>query len=546
MTEGGGWKICLWTAILLHFAFFLTIGMSRYWGHMSSIDDLGVFDQVIWSTLNGNILQTTINPFGTPINWLGFHFQPVLLLFVPLYALTPTVTWLIIAQAAALSLAAWPLYLLAHHIFKSHKSGLIWALVYLANPFLLSADTWDFHPITLAVPFISLGFLAVAKNNARLLLLSCLILLTCKEHLGLAVAGFGILWWLKHRGWRTPLILTTMGVGHLILVLCFIMPAFSPTDTPAMLSEQLGQASRYSWLGTSLTEVLHTLLTQPDYVWQNVINMGGWIYWGGLLMPFLYIFPILGFPLLLPGLADLAANTLSANAMPRGLWSYHSASLIPVLVAAAIDGVKRISLWQNKVSTQQLSGLVLATSLVFGYFLLPLPLMGTFNFWAPSNVLNWPASEVQTIRQVVGDKASLSVQANIGAYFTQRLKIYTYPVKAVETDAIVLRLKSPTTNINALPENIEKGSRKDIPSWLDGHLQMDRTEYVASIDRLLAKSEYGILIWDDPWLVLSRGADNSRPEAKREVHQLLMKLRSEWQIDEAEYQTVMDRYQRLI
>jgi len=159
------WRMGLWIVIVSHFAFFLVIGMSRYWGYMSSINDLGVFDQVVWNTLHGNFLQTTINPFGTSINWLGFHFQPVLLLFVPLYSLSSSVEWFAIAQAAALALTAWPIFLLAQHIFKSEKSGFIWALAYLANPFLLSSGTWDFHPITLAVPFIALGLLAIVKKT---------------------------------------------------------------------------------------------------------------------------------------------------------------------------------------------------------------------------------------------------------------------------------------------------------------------------------------------------------------------------------------------
>jgi uncharacterized membrane protein len=269
------WRMGLWIVIVSHFAFFLVIGMSRHWGYMSSINDLGVFDQVVWNTLHGNFLQTTINPFGTSINWLGFHFQPVLLLFVPLYSLSSSVEWFAIAQAAALALTAWPIFLLAQHIFNSEKSGFIWALAYLVNPFLLSSGTWDFHPITLAVPLIALGLLAIVKKNAQLLVLSCLFILMCKEHLGLAVAGFGALWWIRHRDLKTPMFVIALGTSHLFLVLLYIMPAFSPTNTPVMFSDQLGQLSRYSWLGTSFADISHTLTTQPAFVWKEVLNMGG-------------------------------------------------------------------------------------------------------------------------------------------------------------------------------------------------------------------------------------------------------------------------------
>jgi len=541
VVESRVWRILLWMVILLHFAFFLIIGMSRHWGYISSINDLGVFDQVIWNTLNGNIFQTSINPFGTSINWLGFHFQPILLLFVPLYALSTSVEWLTIAQAGALAITAFPVFLLARHIFQSEQSGFIWALVYLVNPFVLSAEAWDFHPITLAVPFIALGFLAILKKQIPLLILSCLVILTCKEHFGLAVAGFGFLWWYLYRSWKIPIVVLSFGIGHLLLVLCIVMPAFSPINKPIMLGEQLGQLSRYSWLGKSLTEIFQTFATQPYFVWKSIIQMGGLAYWGGLASPFLIIFPFIGFPFLLPGLGDLAANTLSANPMPRGIWAYHSVSLIPVFTIAAIVGIKKMSRWQKKLSHRELSGMVLTASMILGYFFLPLPLLGAMNLWAPNKVLNWPDKNVQAVRSLVGQNASISVQANIGAHFSQRRSIYVYPDVATEVDAIILYLASPTTNINNFPEHLGKEDRKNNPFWLDGLLQMDRTEYLASIELLLARKEYGISFWSEPWLVLSKIDKGDQTEAIQKVNQLLKKLRSEWHVDSTEYRDVMEK-----
>jgi uncharacterized membrane protein len=528
---GYGRQIWLWAAILLHCALFSIIGISRHWGYMSNVYDLGVFDQVVWNTLHGNFLRTTINPFAAPINWLGFHFQPILLLFVPLYALCPGVGWFIAAQAAALALTAWPLFLLAKDIFQSEKVAVIWALVYLANPFLLSAGAWDFHPISLAVPFIALGFLAVVKKNLKMLVLACLLLLTCKEHLGLAVAGFGALWWFRHRSWQPAAVITALGLGHLILVLCLIMPLLSPIGKPVMLGAQLGQLSRYGWLGNSLPEIFQTMTTQPLFVWENLVAMGGLAYLFLLVMPFAFVMPFLGLAFLLPGVADLAANCLSENPMPRGIWAYHSVGLIPVLTATAISGVERLSHWQKKFSTLELTGLTLATSLVTGYFFLPLPLLGAFNIWAPRNFLNWPDQAGEVVRAVVAGPGGLSVQANVGAHFSQRANIHVYPDKGADGDNIILRLASPTTNINGFPKQLAENSVKQRPNWLDGHLQMDRTEYLASIDCLMAKQAYGVLLWHDPWLVLSRQS-KERPLG---VAQKIRKLRSDWQIDPDEY-----------
>jgi hypothetical protein len=281
-------------------------------------------------------------------------------------------------------------------------------------------------------------------------------------------------------------------------------------------------------------------------VWERVIEMGGLVYWMVLVAPFSFVFPFLGLPFLLPGLGDLVANSLSANPMPRGRWAYHSAALIPALTVAAIFGIERITRWQKKFSAQELSGFALAASLVTGYALLPLPLIGTINIWAPNNVLNWPDPAVQVIRSAVGNNTSLSVQANVGAHFTQRQSIYMYPNKAGEVDAIILHLASPTTNINFSPEHLGNSSRKEHQNWLDGYLQMDRTEYLASIEGLLENNEYGILFWDDPWLVLSKKVDDYQPEDIQKVNQLLKKLHGEWRIDAAEYQEAMKKHKLII
>ena len=175
-----------------------------------------------------------------------------------------------------------------------------------------------------------------------------------------------------------------------------------------------------------------------------------------------------------------------------------------------------------------MAGLAVITSFVGGYVFAPLPLPGAYNFWAPAHFLSRPDPRVQTIRSLVGDNASVSAQANVGSHFSQRHEIYRYPNMVGQVDAIILRLESPTTNINNLPDKI-KNNRKYLTGSLDSHLQMDRTEYVASIEYLLSSKDYGILIWNDPWLVFGR--DMTNHESLQKVEQKLNQLRKEWQIE---------------
>ena len=518
----------MWIAIFIHFILSFSISLSYHWGYISSITDLGTFDQVVWGTLHDVFFLNIHNGFNILIKYFGFHFRPILLIFLPFYAILPKAEWMILSQSLALSLTAWPIYLLAKHVSKSETVAFFWALVYMVNPFVISIPPWVFRPESLAVPFIAISLLSIEKSNFRLLLLSCFIIVLCKEHFGIMIIGFGFLWGLRNRRWKQAILIVSFGAIYSILILGIVMPALSPTGAHIMLSQGLGQVSRYSWLGGSMKEVFQTLLFHPITVAKVVLLELGGAKYLLVLMIFFLGFPLAAPEFLLPGLADLMANILSANPMPRNPFAYHSVTLIPILTTAAIYGVKRLSLWQSRYTLTEIAGLAVIASFVGGYVFAPLPLPGAYNFWAPAHFLSRPDPRIQTIRSLVGENASVSAQANVGSHFSQRHEIYRYPNMVGQVDAIILRLESPTTNINNLPDQI-KNNRKYLIGSLDSHLQMDRTEYIASIRSLLSDNKYGVLLWDDPWLVLAQGAANHG--LKQKIEQKLNKLQKEWKID---------------
>ena len=498
--------------------FFLYYGLSRHNNYLSSLNDLGHFDQAIWGFFEGFPFLNTDN-LNQAVSRLGGHFDPILALFVPFYQITPSVNWLIIAQSVALPLTGLPIYFLALNVDQSERVALMWAAICLTSPFLLSAATNDFHPVSLATPFIALAYLALEKKKSLRLFLSCIFILLCKEHFGLLVMGFGILWYLKHREFKTSLILVLFGGGYFLLVMKVLIPYFSTFDEHSLI---VGPMSRYGWLGHSLKDVFVSIVASPIETTRHVLfTMNGW---GYLFLLFLSLMglPLLGIEFLLPGIGDLLANLLSANPMPRAIFSYHSVTLVPVLVVSAIYGSRRFdSLFKRSTLKEPL-----LVALILGWFFVFSPAL--YNFWSPKRIIKFHDENYKKIQNIIKPEMSLSVQANIGAHFTQRLEIYRYPNMVGQVDAIILRLESPTTNINNLPDQI-KNNRKYLTGSLDNHLQMDRTEYIASIRSLLSDNKYGVLLWDDPWLVLAQGASSHGLEQKLE--QKLNRLQKEWKID---------------
>ncbi|MBU5612490.1 DUF2079 domain-containing protein [Geomonas azotofigens] len=518
--------------VCLYFVLLLMMGLFRNWGNMSSLNDLGLFDQAVWGTLHGQWFLDTNNAFGRPINWLSCHFNLFLLLFVPLYALSPATEWFAIAQAFALSVAAWPVFLLAKSVHNSEKIGMLWAVIYLLNPFLLSAGAWDFHPVTIAVPFIAGALLAVERKEFRLLMICCFCLLLIQEQLGLTTAGLGALWGLKHRDWKRGLFVICVGGLHTVLVPGIIMPALSPSGTHSMIVDPAGQDSRYGWLGSTFSEVIGNIVFHPFVMLRRVFSThAASRYFSFLGFPFLGLF--LAAPLwLLPAIADLAANTLSANHMPRSVMSYHSVTLVPILTASAIYGVRRIALlFANRMAAAFMTTLSLILTVASCYIVAPLPLPGALNLWKPVQWAKTPDPYLKRVHAVIPEHASLAVQANIGPHFTQRQLVFRYPCKLVQPDTIVLWLDSPTYNI--LPHN------RYAIGTIAHHLQMDPAEYLASVECLLDNPDYAVNLWIEPWLVVSRSSKTRVSDEP--VRNKLVSLRHTWKITAEAYATALQK-----
>ena len=202
------------------------------------------------------------------------------------------------------------------------------------------------------------------------------------------VIGFGLIWWIRNKYWKTSVILIIIGAIHFFVVLEVIMPALSPTAGHVMLSDGGIHLSRYSWLGNSLKEILYTIFVHPLFVIKTtMIDYGGARYLFFLLLLFSGLF-LLAPELLIVGLADLAANLLSTNSMPRSIFAYHSVCLIPIFTIATIYGVNRISFKKVRHPIIILASLILTVNVIFGYFYAPLPLPGSFNYWAPKPFAN--------------------------------------------------------------------------------------------------------------------------------------------------------------
>lgn len=161
--------------------------VSYYNDFQLGFNDFGHFLLRVANTarFNGFLKETDILP---PF-W--DHFNPGLILLVPLWWVAPDPRWIFVLQASSLALSSLVIYAIARQHRTPRWSAMMWGLAWLSYPSIGQmnlAYTYGWHPITFAIPsLLGAYYFLIAK---RALWASALTLLACSFEEG-AVAAIG-------------------------------------------------------------------------------------------------------------------------------------------------------------------------------------------------------------------------------------------------------------------------------------------------------------------------------------------------------------------
>ena len=499
---------------ILHFLCILLYSISRHNALLSNMNDLGVFDQAIWGILNNKPFHNSFL-FENDINTLSFHFFPAIALIAPFYYLYPTPIWLLVIQSIFLSATSFLIYYLPLQLSFSKNASLLFATIYLLDFRIINTAFFDFHEISLAIPLFAMTFIAIEKRRFFLFVVSLTFIALCKEHFGLSIFGFGLLWAVKNKDFFKGFIVCFFGLFHSAFVIFFLMPFFSNYDQHVMFIDNMGQLSRYGWIKSyidkfgqeSNASIIHILVQRLEFFHYSF----------SLFLPYLFI-PIFGLKFLLPGLADFVANTLSANTMPRSLFAYHNASLSVIFLIACIYSLPHFAEKFNKFSINEILSLLFLINLIFFYFCTPFSFPHSKNStWKLSRLSILPDPNISIIKSIVLDKP-ISAQANVGSFFTQRHSIYIFPDFNDAVRFSVLNLSNPTKH----NPNLEVGHIGSLAHCLN----MNPIAYLYEVRKMILSEDTSIAFWNDPWLVIERG--NFSENYKKEIVFKLDRLLKEW------------------
>ena len=121
------WSILI-SLTLLYIINYSYLSIIQYNALFTGHFDLACFDQAIWNTIHGRILDTTIFDY----NFLGEHMSPILIILVPFYLIWQDPRMLLILQSLFLGITAIPIYLIVRKGTKK-RDGFICFIPSLAD-----------------------------------------------------------------------------------------------------------------------------------------------------------------------------------------------------------------------------------------------------------------------------------------------------------------------------------------------------------------------------------------------------------------------------
>lgn len=241
----------LWLFILLYITFFSIVSLQKYYAFGYNAFDLAIFNQVFFNTLAGRWFEMTVN-IG---NFSAYHFSPIIILLLPIYALWQSPVNLLILQSIVIALSAWPLYKIAKSVSQDNLIALSAALIWLLNPFVHNTNLYEFHLLPLAVLFIFWTFYFYHIKAFKRFFLFFILALLVREDIALVLVSFSILSFLDKRSLKWI-------VSPLLSILYFIavLKIVSFFDQDGIYKFLI----YYSWLGGhDLWSVMIAWFTHP-------------------------------------------------------------------------------------------------------------------------------------------------------------------------------------------------------------------------------------------------------------------------------------------
>lgn len=335
--------ILTWVATSAYAAAYAALAILRHESLASNALDLGYEDQALWNTIHGHPFQfTLLSGGGFSLNFqaplgqaatslLGYHAELLLAPLSLLYAVIPDVRALLAVQALVVCAGALAAFGLARRRLGNAWAGFFVALAYLSSPFVEAELLSDFHTVALNSALFLLVFYLIERRWLVPTLIVGALAAAAKEDAPVALTLLGFWALLVRRQRLAGLLLMAIGAAFSAFDFGWLIPHFAATkDSPFL--------ERYGYLGASPLAMVMNVVRHPAILAPTLGSPESRAYLRALIGSSGALPVFAPLTLLIAG-TSLAINLLATFPWMRSGMAHYSALVLPVLIAAALDGI---------------------------------------------------------------------------------------------------------------------------------------------------------------------------------------------------------------
>jgi uncharacterized membrane protein len=418
-----GYKAYIYVAIVLYSIVCSVIMLAFYNSFRVYTWDLGLFNQALWTTLNGRFFYYTCEPFYTTTGcFLGTHFGPILFLVLPFYAVFPSPEILLVISPIIVALGAIPAYGIAQLLLKDDKVAAFLGIFYLLYVPLQGVTISGFSLELLALPLYLFVIYFLLKGDFKKLSVAVLLGLMTHEISAIIIAFIGLYgaWYyksIKSRGFKISIVMSIISVVYFAFAQNMrillgwtqepslwhewsLIGAESPTNLPAkIITNPLGALNSLACNG--FTKISYILM---------------------LLVPAAFL-PLFGISALLPTLPYLFLSLFSSYEPYFSIEGHYGAFLVPFFYVATVLGILKLKNSRYHIFPSRTAKVVLLLSTVS---LIAIPSVAFFKYsWL--NSTSQHAKIVYDAIAMIPQNASVLTQNDIFPHLSSRANAYTIP-----------------------------------------------------------------------------------------------------------------------
>src|SRR6266850_925903 len=295
----GAW-VMTWI-LVAYVALFTWLGWRRYEACLTQSGDSAFLDCAFYNTLKGDIFwQHSSNN-----SYFEAHPEPILFLFVPLYAIAPGMTTLIFLQTLCIAASSIPVFLIGRKLLGHDAGAVAMACALLFFPSIVAQNVGQVHTVTFALPFLLFAFYFFHEERFWPFVIALALTSLGNETFAVTAAMFApyALW--KRRKWHWAVTSLVVPIGLLLFDLIVVRGHYARGERYIALNYFPG-------MGDTLSAFVTTVFTRPDIVAERLFTARNALYLAMLTGGVAFILPFLSKEALFL-VPELFLNLVSSN-----------------------------------------------------------------------------------------------------------------------------------------------------------------------------------------------------------------------------------------